>query len=119
MNQGYLVIYCTCPNQEVAERIARVLVVEGLAACVNILPDITSIYHWQGSLQCDPELLLIIKTREDTYSALENRICELHPYTVPEIIALPIFQGYSDYLKWIDTSLANLIPFTHQGKQGE
>jgi len=77
---------------------------------VNILPGITSIYRWQGKVQSDPELLLIIKTHNDTYSATEARIRDLHPYTVPEIIALPILRGCNDYLNWIDANLGNSSP---------
>ena len=105
MERHYLVIYCTCPDQVVAERIATTLVNERLAACVNIVPRITSIYRWQGDVHRDPELLLVIKSRSDVYPALEARIRALHTYDVPEIIALPIQQGSGDYLAWLDASL--------------
>ena len=106
MDNPYLVIYCTCPDQAVAERIANALVGERLAACVNIVPGITSIYHWQGGVHREPELLLLIKSRRDVYPALEARICALHSYEVPEIIALPIQQGSAAYLAWLDVGLA-------------
>jgi periplasmic divalent cation tolerance protein len=105
MNTQHFVVFCTCPSHEVAQGIAERLVHEGLAACVNILPGVTSVYRWQESLCCDQELLLVIKTREDIYPHLETRIRQLHPYTVAEIIALPISQGCREYLQWIDTSL--------------
>jgi periplasmic divalent cation tolerance protein len=105
VDRHYLIIYCTCPDQVVAERIATALVSERLAACVNIVPGITSIYRWQGDVHSDPELLLIIKARGDVYPALEARIRTLHAYDVPEIIALPIQQGSGDYLAWLDASL--------------
>jgi periplasmic divalent cation tolerance protein len=105
VDRHYLVIYCTCPDQVVAERIAKALVSDRLAACVNIVPGITSIYRWQGRVHSDPELLLIIKSRSDVYPALEARIRELHAYEVPEIIALPVRQGSSAYLNWLDASL--------------
>lgn len=105
MDKQPLVIYCTCPDRAVAERIATALVDEGLAACVNILPGLTSIYRWQGQRQCDSELLLIIKTLNQVYPSLETRIRELHPYEVVEVIALPILQGAADYLAWIEASL--------------
>jgi periplasmic divalent cation tolerance protein len=105
VERHYLVIYCTCPDQVVAERIATTLVNERLAACVNIVPRITSIYRWQGDVHRDPELLLVIKSRSDVYPALEARIRALHTYDVPEIIALPIQQGSGDYLAWLDASL--------------
>jgi periplasmic divalent cation tolerance protein len=120
MNTHHVVIYCTCPDQGIAERIATIVVNERLAACVNIVPAITSIYRWQERVQSDQELLLIIKTRSDIYPALETRIRGLHPYQVVEIIALPILQGSSDYLAWLDASLVNAPATpTNNGQQGE
>lgn len=106
MDKDYLVVYCTCPDRQVAERIANTIVAESLAACVNILPGITSVYRWQGQVQQDPEILLIIKTDGDTYPALETRIRALHPYEVPEIIALSIRRGMAEYLDWMTSSIA-------------
>ncbi|MCP5426229.1 MAG: divalent-cation tolerance protein CutA [Gammaproteobacteria bacterium] len=105
MNEHYLVVCCTCPDQPIAERIAEALVGEKLAACVNILTGVVSIYRWQGHLQRDAEVLLVIKTRDDRYPTLEQRIQELHPYEVPEVIALPVVRGASSYLDWISGSL--------------
>jgi len=85
----------------VAERIAATVVGERLAACVNIVPGLTSIYRWEGQVQRDAELLLLIKTRQAIYPLLESRIRALHPYQVPEIIALPIQAGSAAYLNWI------------------
>ena len=99
-----LIILCTCPDQTIAERIAETVVGERLAACVNIVPGLTSIYRWQGQVQRDAELLLIIKTRSARYPALEARIRELHPYEIPEIIALPVQAGLAAYLHWITAS---------------
>lgn len=101
MDSQPLVIYCTCPDLMVAERIAATVVGERLAACVNIVPGLTSIYRWEGQVQRDAELLLLIKTRQATYPLLESRIRALHPYQVPEIIALPIQAGSAAYLNWI------------------
>jgi len=84
-----------------AERIAETVVGERLAACVNIVPGLTSIYRWEGQIQRDAELLLLIKTRQEVYPLLEARIRELHPYQIPEIIALPIQIGSAAYLDWI------------------
>lgn len=106
MNEQYLVVYCTCPDQPTAERIAEALVSEKLAACVNIVANIVSIYRWQDSLQRDSEVLLIIKTREDAYTRLERRIQELHPYDVAEVIALPIIRGSADYLAWLHANVS-------------
>jgi len=101
MDSPSLVIYCTCPDPATAERIAEALVSERLAACVNLVPGLTSIYRWQGQIQRDNEWLLIIKTRNTIYPLLETRIRDLHPYAVPEIIALPIQAGSAAYLDWI------------------
>ena len=101
MDNQLLVVYCTCPEQAVAERIAETAVSERLAACVNLIPGLTSIYRWKGEIQRDPEWLLMLKTRSAVYPLLEARISELHPYDTPEIIALPIQAGSSAYLDWI------------------
>lgn len=97
----YLSVFCTVPDQKTAQRIAQTLVHEGLAACVNLLPGITSVYRWEGEVQENSELLLLIKTQQARYNALEARIKELHPYQVPEIIAHKIEAGSKDYLDWI------------------
>ena len=101
MSLSPLIILCTCPDRTTAERIAETVVSERLAACVNIAPGLTSIYRWEGQIQRDAELLLLIKTRPEVYPQLEARIRELHPYQVPEIIALPIQTGAAAYLDWI------------------
>lgn len=95
------VIYCTVPNEFNANLIATTLVDENLAACVNIMPSVTSVYKWEGIVQNDNEFLLIIKTQEDKFEALEAKIKELHEYTVPEIIVLPIIKGSEEYQNWI------------------
>ncbi len=101
MDSQALVVYCSCPDQAIAERIAEAVVNERLAACVNLISGLTSIYRWEGQLQRDTELLLIIKTRSAVYPQLEARLRQLHPYQLPEIIALPIHTGSADYLNWI------------------
>lgn len=95
------VIYCSVPNDFTANLIATTLVDESLAACVNIIPNITSVYKWDGAVQTDNELLLMIKTQKTLFKDVENRIKELHEYTTPEIIALPIVDGSQDYQNWI------------------
>lgn len=104
MESQPLVVYCTCPDQTTAERIAEALVAERLAACANVVPGLISIYRWQGQVRREAELLLIIKTRGVDYSLLEARIRELHPYEVPEIVALPIQAGAAEYLGWLADS---------------
>jgi len=101
MSLSPLIILCTCPDLATAERIAETVVGERLAACVNIVPGLTSIYYWEGQIQRDAELLLLIKTRQEIYPLLEARIRQLHPYQIPEIIALPIQTGAAAYLDWI------------------
>jgi periplasmic divalent cation tolerance protein len=102
MSQQYCLVFCTCPDAPSAERLANDLVAEHLAACVNILPGITSIYPWEGKIENSREHLLLIKSRESAYAALEASIRKSHPYELPEIISVPFQQGQSDYLKWID-----------------
>lgn len=101
MDQQTLVIFSTIPDQATAKNIACALVGEHLAACVNILPGLESVYRWQGAIEDAPEVLAIIKTTADRYPALANRLRELHPYEVPEIVALPVDRGYPPYLRWV------------------
>ncbi len=100
MSKSYLVLSTIDTHQE-AERIARHLVEERLAACVNLVPKITSIYRWKGALERATEHLMIMKTAQDRLASLTQRIKELHPYEVPEVIALSIEEGDSTYLEWI------------------
>ena len=101
----HLLISITTGSSEEAERIAEALVQERLAACVNIVPAITSIYRWQGEVHRDSEVLLIAKSRPELFESLAARVKELHSYEVPEIIALPIVAGTEAYLNWIDESV--------------
>ncbi|MGH8220801.1 MAG: divalent-cation tolerance protein CutA [Steroidobacteraceae bacterium] len=96
-----LVVLCTCPDEAVADRIARELVTARLAACVNRLPGVRSVFRWQGALQDEREVLLAIKTSRSRYEELEMRLKALHPYEVPEIIALPVLAGAAPYLAWL------------------
>lgn len=101
MTEG-LVVLCTCPDDAAAERIARDLVSGGLAACVHRGP-LRSTFRWQGSLRDEPEVLLLIKTTSRRYAELETRVKALHPYEVPEIIALPLAAGSASYLAWLSS----------------
>ncbi|MGQ9658764.1 MAG: divalent-cation tolerance protein CutA [Thermochromatium sp.] len=101
MSTHYRVILCTCPDLDTAQRLAKSLVEERLAACVNLVPGLTSVYRWEGGIQQDSEVLLLIKTVEARVEPLAERLRQLHPYEVPEIIALPIVSGASDYLNWV------------------
>ena len=96
-----LIVITNCPDEETANAIALAIVEEQLAACVNILPRVQSIYRWQGSVESAPEIPLLIKATTRNYPALEARIKTLHPYEVPEIIALPIARGLPAYLNWV------------------
>ncbi len=100
-----LVVLCTASKVEEAEKIAQALVEERLAACVNLVPQIDSRYWWQGQIESGQEVLLIMKTLSSQFKALSKRIQELHSYTVPEVIALPIKFGSQAYLKWMNDSL--------------
>jgi uncharacterized protein involved in tolerance to divalent cations len=98
-------VFCTCGNEAEAQRIARDLVESRLAACVNILPPIQSVYRWQGELETAQELLLIMKTTAERFPELQRRIIHLHSYETPEIIALPVLAGSDKYLAWIRESV--------------
>jgi len=102
---AFQLVLTTCPNEQIAKAIAENLVKEKLAACVNILPNVTSVYHWQGEIQCDNEVQLLIKTDSERFLLLNARINELHPYDVVEVIALNIQQGDKHYLNWINEYL--------------
>ncbi len=104
-----VVVFVTVPSEEVAEALARGVVGAGLAACVNIVPGLRSIYRWQGTVHDDPELLLIMKTRADQQGALEAHVIAAHPYDVPEFLVLPSAGGSDDYLNWV-RSCANGVP---------
>lgn len=99
-----IVVLTTYPDADSARATAQHLVKAHLAACVNILPQMTSVYEWKGQAESDPEHLLVIKTRQARYADLEAAIMERHPYELPEIIATPIVNGLEGYLSWIDES---------------
>jgi periplasmic divalent cation tolerance protein len=98
---AYRVVLCTCPTPDVADQLAESLVHEQLAACVNIVSNVRSVYRWKNEICNDPEVLLIVKTTAAQLDALTARVVELHPYECPEVIALPIEGGHAPYLAWI------------------
>jgi periplasmic divalent cation tolerance protein len=98
-----IVVLCSCPDEAVGERIGSTLVEERLAACVNRVPGIASTYRWQGKVERERECLLLIKTSSERFHALRERIVELHPYELPEVIAVDIALGHAPYLAWIAT----------------
>jgi periplasmic divalent cation tolerance protein len=95
------VVLSTFPNPDKAAEIARVLVDERLAACVNLVPSVRSIYRWQGAVSDDTETLALIKTTGDRFDALAARLRELHPYEVPEMLALEVAAGHAPYVAWV------------------
>ena len=96
---AYLVLVTAPP--EAADELARRLVEERLAACVNRVPGLRSVYRWEGRVEEDEEVLLLIKTPADRLEALKKRVPELHPYRVPEVLALPVADGHPPYLAWL------------------
>ncbi|KAK9300356.1 hypothetical protein QLX08_006900 [Tetragonisca angustula] len=107
------VAYVTVPTQEVAKKLAHGLVKNKLAACVNIIPGLTSVYEWKNEINEDSELLLMIKTRTDTVDTLTKYVMENHPYEVCEVISLPIQNGSDKYLQWI----SEIVPSIDQRDQ--
>ncbi|KAK2113525.1 hypothetical protein P7K49_007791 [Saguinus oedipus] len=93
--------FVTCPNEKVAKEIARAVVEKHLAACVNLIPQITSIYEWKGKIEEDSEVLMMIKTQSSLVPALTDFVRSVHPYEVAEVIALPVEQGNFPYLQWV------------------
>jgi periplasmic divalent cation tolerance protein len=102
MSTPYQIILCTFPDKKTAEKCARLLIEKKLAACVNILPGITSIYLWEEQIESVQEHLLLIKAGNDFYPVIETMLFKHHPYEIPEIIAVSVERGLPEYLDWID-----------------
>ena len=102
---GPVVALSTTGSVEDAERIARALVEQGVAACVNVVPGVVSFYRWKGELERDAETLLVIKTTGERLEALRAALLALHPYELPELIALPVGDGHRPYLDWLAGSV--------------
>jgi len=98
----FIIIYCTVPNKKEGKEIAKALVENNLAACVNMIDKMESVFSWDGELNEEKEALLMIKTRKDLFTRINHTIQKLHSYNVPEVIALPITQADETYLKWIE-----------------
>lgn len=96
-----IVVLVTVPSREVGERMGRILVSEGIVACVNVVGPIRSIYAWDGQVMEDDEHLLLIKTRRECFGALEGRVRALHTYAVPEVLALEVLAGSAPYVDWL------------------
>jgi periplasmic divalent cation tolerance protein len=97
----FIVIFVTCGSEEEALKIAHSLVEERLAACVNLVSPVRSIYRWEGKIWDEKEWILFIKTQKERFEKLERKVKSLHSYSVPEIIGLPIVEGSSSYLQWL------------------
>ena len=106
-NDKSVLVYSTFPSSEAAEAVGRELVERRLAACINILPGMTSIYRWEGAIAHDREVVMIIKTREELASSVIETVKSRHSYTNPALIVLPIIDGSPDYLSWL---LAETLP---------
>ena len=100
---AHQLVLCTCPDQETAEELARILLNKKCAACINILPGVISLYTWENKIEKTQEHLLLIKSTRAQFSTIQEMIVQHHPYELPEIIAVPITDGLPDYLHWIDT----------------
>ncbi len=101
----YVIVYITAPNIEEAKDLVDAIVKERLAACANVVESVKTVYWWKGVLERDDESLVILKTREDKLDELIKRVKQLHSYENPEIVAVPILKGSSEYLAWIDDEL--------------
>lgn len=101
MSDAHRVVLVSTPGAEAGRRLARVLVQERLAACGSVVPAVTSVYRWQGAIEEEEEALVVLKTAADRVEALTRRTRELHPYEVPEILALPVSDGNPGYLDWV------------------
>jgi periplasmic divalent cation tolerance protein len=95
------VVLVTAPDAAVGQRLARALVEERLAACVNVVPGVHSVYRFEGKIHEDPEVLLVVKTRTERAAPLEARVRELHPYDMPEVLRVPLAGGSPPYLEWV------------------
>ncbi len=96
-----IVVLCTYPNEACARELAHTLLNEKLAACINLIPQVTSLYVWQGKMEESQEVQLVIKSRRTLFGVLQQRILAMHPYEVPEILALPVMNGNTAYLEWL------------------
>ena len=101
-----LIVFCTCAHQAEAAELARSLVSEGVAACINILPAIESVYRWEGKIETSQEVLLFIKTTRALFPALRDSIVRLHTYDTPEVMAVPVTDGCAKYLAWLGATIA-------------
>ncbi len=100
-----ILVMITVDSMENAEKIAETLLEEKLAACVNMIPNVKSIYVWQGEKKIDTEILMFAKTEKDKFPSLVKRVKEMHPYELPEIVGIPVSYGLPEYIEWVKKSL--------------
>jgi periplasmic divalent cation tolerance protein len=105
MEKTHIIVLVTAPNKEEAEKIAHSLLNERLIACANIIGPVHSLFWWQGKIDKAQEHLILMKTRKDLFSKLSEKVKSLHSYQVPEIIAIPIVEGFKPYMEWLESSL--------------
>ena len=103
---GIFCVFCTCPDTDAANLLAEKLVENHLAACVNVLPGVTSYYRWQGQMERDSEVLLLIKCAEHSWQTLHDFVLREHPYDNPELVAVPVDLGSGSYLDWVSSECA-------------
>ena len=101
MKNNTIVVFCTCPDKAAARKLATGIVDGGLAACVNIVPGVTSVYRWEGRVQEDSECLLVIKSVDKRLEDLSGYVRSHHPYELPEVVAVPVTGGLQAYLDWV------------------
>ena len=103
-----IVVLSTCATKKDAEKLARALLEERLAACVTVVPRIRSYYHWKGAIEATDEFLLIIKSSRELFAALSSALEKINPYEVPEVLALPVVEGAANYLNWLQANMRDV-----------
>ena len=105
---SYCIINCTVENKSTAVEISKKLLSKKLIACCSIIPSVLSVYHWKGEVKEDNEVLMVMKTETELFSAIEEEIKKMHSYDIPEIICIPIINGNREYLDWVDKETKNV-----------
>lgn len=116
METPYCVVFVTVPDKAAADKMAEAMVTSKLAACVNVVPGVTSVYHWEGKLERSTELLLVVKTRKDLIPEVCDFVKKNHSYKVPEVISLGIDDGHGPYLDWVGARTRYTHPDIHKGR---
>ena len=105
-----IVVLSTCASEEEAQNLGRLLLNERLAACVNVLPGIRSMYHWKGTIETSTECLLLIKTSREQFLGVSSALKKVHSYELPEVLALPVLDGSEEYLEWLEKHIGPVVP---------